>query len=221
MFAGLFGKKKLTLKEQGRQWERDLRKQGRELDRESQKLIREENKVKNEIKKLAKDPTTNKKALIALSRGLVRSQRQREKFLTTKSHLNSIALTIKTQVATASVVGQLEKSNAVMKSLSRVINVPEIAAVTREMSKQMMKAGIIDEMVQEAFEMDDEEMEEEVEKQVSDALYEVTKGQLSIEVGQVTNNLHKQQEEEAEAKRIEQQMGGLDDMKTRLANLQV
>ncbi|ELW54522.1 Charged multivesicular body protein 3 [Tupaia chinensis] len=59
------------------------------------------------------------------------------------------------------VAGSLQKSTEVMKTMQKT---PEIQVTTWELSKEMMKAGIIEDMLKDTFESldDQEEMEEEV-----------------------------------------------------------
>ena len=52
----------------------------------------------------------------------------------------------------------------------------------QELSREMMKAGIIEEMIEETIDevtgMDEEEMEEKVADEVEKVLFEITKGQM-------------------------------------------
>ncbi|KAK3538249.1 hypothetical protein QTP70_033058 [Hemibagrus guttatus] len=72
--------------------------------------------------------------------------------------------------------GALQKSTEVMKAMQSLIKVPEIQATMRDLSKEMMKAGIIEEMLEDTLEgMDDEEeMEEAAEAEVDRILFEIT-----------------------------------------------
>lgn len=55
-----------------------------------------------------------------------------------------------------------------MQAMQSLVKVPEIAATMRDMSKEMMKAGIIEEMLDETMSSieDSEEMEEEADEEV-------------------------------------------------------
>lgn len=44
--------------------------------------------------------------------------------------------------ATLRVAGSLQKSTEVMQAMQRLIRVPEVAAVMREMSKEMLKVSV-------------------------------------------------------------------------------
>lgn len=56
-----------------------------------------------------------------------------------------------------------------MQAMQRLVNVPEVAATMREMSKEMMKAGIMEEMIEETMESiepDMEDMEEQAQEEI-------------------------------------------------------
>lgn len=75
---------------------------------------------------------------------------------------------MKNQLATVRVAGSLSKSTEVMQAMQSLIKVPEVAATMRELSKEMMKAGIIEEMLDETMDVmeDSEEMEDEADEEV-------------------------------------------------------
>lgn len=56
------------------------------------------------------------------------------------------------QLATIRMSGSLQKSTEVMQSMQKLVSVPEISATMRDMSREMMKMGIIDEMIEETME---------------------------------------------------------------------
>ncbi|XP_016334186.1 charged multivesicular body protein 3-like, partial [Sinocyclocheilus anshuiensis] len=76
------------------------------------------------------------------------------------------------------VAGAMQKSTEVMKAMNSLVKIPEIQATMTELSKEMMKAGIIEEMLEDTLEgMDDEEeMVEAAEAEVDKILFEITAG---------------------------------------------
>lgn len=76
--------------------------------------------------------------------------------------------------------GALQKSSEVMQAMQRLVRVPEVAQTMRDMSKEMMKAGIIEEMLDETFESmeDTEEMEDAAQEEIDKVLWELTAGKL-------------------------------------------
>lgn len=57
--------------------------------------------------------------------------------------------------------------------MQSLVRLPEIAAVMRDMSKEMMKAGIIEEMVDDTMSSleDEEEMEEEAQTEIDKVVF--------------------------------------------------
>lgn len=67
-----------------------------------------------------------------------------------------------------------------MQAMQRLIRVPEVAQTMQAMSREMMKAGIIEEMLDESMEPfeDTEEMEEAAQVEIDKVLWEITEGKL-------------------------------------------
>lgn len=75
---------------------------------------------------------------------------------------------MKNQLSTLRVAGSLQKSTEVMQAMHKLVSLPEIAASMREMSKEMTKAGIIEEMMEETMDSmeDQDEIEEEAQQEI-------------------------------------------------------
>jgi len=110
--------------------------------------------------------------------------------------------------------------DAAKKSL---VKIPEIQASMRELSKEMMKAGIIEEMLEDTFEsMDDqEEMEEAAEMEIDKILFEITAGALGKAPSKVTDALPEPEPPGAMAasEDEEEEEEALEAMQSRLATL--
>jgi charged multivesicular body protein 3 len=115
-----------------------------------------------------------------LAKEVIRSRKAIKKCYTSKAHLNSVQLQMKNQLATLRVAGSLQKSTEVMAAMQNLVRLPEVANTMREMSKEMMKAGILEEMIDETMESleDSEEMEEEAQSEIDKVLWEITAGKL-------------------------------------------
>jgi charged multivesicular body protein 3 len=175
---GLFGQSKKDPKELVRQWQAQLRKEGRQLERQILGIQREEEKVKRSLKEAAKKG--DRDVCRILAKEVVRSHKAISKIHAAKAQLKSVEYNMNQQLATLRMSGSLQKSAEVMKSMSELIKVSDVAATMREMSKEMMKAGIIEEMLDDVFESvdDQEELEEEAQQEVDKVLWELTAGQL-------------------------------------------
>lgn len=76
------------------------------------------------------------------------------------------------------VAGVMEKSAAVMSAMQQLVRLPEIQATMMQLSKEMTKAGLIEEMMEDSFDnvFESEELDEEAEVEVSKVLMELTDG---------------------------------------------
>uniref|UniRef100_U5EX10 Putative vacuolar sorting protein vps24 n=1 Tax=Corethrella appendiculata TaxID=1370023 RepID=U5EX10_9DIPT len=176
---GLFGKSQdKNPKDMVNEWSSKIRKEGYALDRQIRSIQREEDKIKRSLKEAA--AKGDKDICIILAKEIVRSRKAVNKIHTSKAHLNSVLLQMKNQMATLRVAGSLAKSTEVMQAMQALVRLPEISATMREMSKEMTKAGILEEMIDDTMESleDVEEMEEEAQKEVDRVLWEITAGKL-------------------------------------------
>ena len=79
-----------------------------------------------------------------------------------KTQINSAIMGMQHQLATMRMAGSIQSSNEVMIAMQKLVKVPEIMATMRELSKEMTKAGIITEMIEETMEsLEPEELEEQ------------------------------------------------------------
>lgn len=67
-----------------------------------------------------------------------------------------------------------------MNAMQRLLRVPELAQTMQEMSREMMRAGIIEEMMDESMQSFEEveEMENEAQAEIDKVLFELTEGKL-------------------------------------------
>ncbi|CAH1783778.1 unnamed protein product, partial [Owenia fusiformis] len=186
---GLFGKSnQKPPKDQVKEWCSNLRKEGYKLERQIKSIEREEEKVKRTIKDSAKKNQPDVCRILA--KELVQSRKTVSKIHSAKAHLNSVSMSMKQQLATLRVTGALEKSTEVMKSMQNLVKVPEVQATMRDMSKEMMKMGIIEEMMEDTFEsLDDDELEDEATEEVEKVLFDLTAGELGKAPSAVEDSL--------------------------------
>ena len=148
---GLFGKSKpADPKEQVNEWCKKIRKEGYNLDRQINAIKREEAKVTRSLKEAAKKG--DKESCQILAKELINSRKAVTKLYTAKANLNSVQMQMKSQLATLKVAGTLQTSAEVMKSMSQLVKLPEIQKSMMELSREMMKAGVIEEMMEDVME---------------------------------------------------------------------
>jgi len=176
---GLFGKSKgADPKEQVQEWTRKLRKEGNQLERQVNSIRREEAKVQRSLKEAAKKG--DKEVCVILAKEIVQSRKAVNKIYAAKANINSVQLQMKNQLATIRIAGALQSSAEVMAAMQQLIKLPEIQKTMMEMSREMMKAGIIEEMLEDTMEplTEGEELEEVAQAEVDKILAELTAGKM-------------------------------------------
>jgi len=213
---GLFGQsKQKDPKEMVREWQSKLRQEGRNLDRQIRSIQREEEKSKRMLKDAAKKNA--KEACVPLAREIIQARKSISKIHAAKAQIKSVEYSMNHQLANLRVAGALEKSTDVMKSMTELIKVRDISHTMMEMSKEMMKAGIVEEMMEDAFEgLDDQEdLEDEAQEEVDKVLFELTAGKLGEAPEAVRDSLPVMPEPEPEEASDEE----VSDMQARLEAL--
>lgn len=85
------------------------------------------------------------------------------------------------------VIGQMQKSTTVMQGMQRLISLPQLRSVCTNLSKEMVRAGIMEETINDAMSViDGEDIETEADEEVDKVLYEVTEGVLG-QIGEIKN----------------------------------
>uniref|UniRef100_A0A7E4VWD6 Charged multivesicular body protein 3 n=1 Tax=Panagrellus redivivus TaxID=6233 RepID=A0A7E4VWD6_PANRE len=173
---GLFGKTK-DPKEQIREMKRKMRGETNKINRQIMAVQRKEEQIKKEIKVEAKKG--NKEACLILAKSLVQSRKAVEKMHVTTAQINSAMMGMDNQVAMMRMAGAIQSSNEVLQAMQKLVKVPEVMATMRELSKEMTKAGIIEEMIEDTMEsLEPEGLEDEANEEVEKVLWEVTAGEL-------------------------------------------
>ncbi|XP_010243255.1 PREDICTED: vacuolar protein sorting-associated protein 24 homolog 1-like [Nelumbo nucifera] len=166
-------KPKPNPQQQLRDWQRRLKQECRNIERQIRDVQREEKSVQKAIREAAKrnDMVSAK----ALAKEIVRSRKAVNRLHENKAQMNSIAMHLGENVAIARTVGHLSKSAEVMKLVNNLMKAPEMAATMQEFSKEMTKAGVIEEIVNDAVDtaLDSEDIEEETEEEVDKVLTEI------------------------------------------------
>ncbi|KAF4584441.1 hypothetical protein GQ602_005814 [Ophiocordyceps camponoti-floridani] len=160
-----------------------IRSNMRKLDRDMVTVRQVEAKTKNLIvqadRRAQRDPSRAKQAqkeVRAFARELVRARRTSARLVTSKAQLNSVQMQVNEAFAVRKIEGSIRASVGVMKDVNSLIRLPELSGTMRELSVELMKAGIIEEMVEDTLPEDgdvlleDEEAEGEVDKVLGEIL---------------------------------------------------
>ena len=106
---------------------------------------------------------------------------------TSKATLESVRMQVNEAFAMKKIEGSIKNSVGIMKDVNTLVKLPEISGTMRELSQELVRAGIIEEMVgdslpdNELLEGEDEEAEAEVDK----VLGEILKDRVQTPAAQV------------------------------------
>lgn len=159
----------------------------RKLDRDIAQVKQVETKTKNLIvaadRRAQKDPSRSKQAqneVRDFARELIRARKTSARLVTSKAQLNSVQMQVNEAFAVRKIEGSIRASVGIMKDVNTLIRLPELAGTMRELSVELMKAGVIEEMVEDTLPQDDvlEGEDEEAEGEVDKVLGEILKGKM-------------------------------------------
>lgn len=105
-------------------------------------------------------------------------RKQSQRLVTSKAQLNSVAMQVTEAFAVRRIEGSIRASVGIMKDVNSLVRLPELTGTMRELSQELMKAGIIDEMVSDSLPADLEEEEEEAESEVDKVLGEILQDKM-------------------------------------------
>jgi charged multivesicular body protein 3 len=171
-----------------------VRSNARKLDREYATLKALEIKTRNYIlqanKRAQRNPSQAKQAAQEtrmFARELIRVRKHEQRVATSKATLDSVKMQVNEAFAVGKIQGSIKNSVGIMKDVNMLVKLPEISGTMRELSMELVKSGIIEEMVDdslpnnELLEGEDEEAETEVDK----VLGEILKDKVQTPAAQV------------------------------------
>lgn len=160
-----------------------VRSNVRKLDRDIASLKQLEYKTKNFIQQASRrgqrNPSQAKQAAQEsriFARELIRVRKQNNRLATSKAQLQSVQMQVNEAFSVRKIEGSIKASTGIMKDVNTLVRMPELTGTMRELSQELVKAGIIEEMVgdslpsDELLEGEDEEAETEVDKVLSEVL---------------------------------------------------
>ena len=153
----------------------------RKLDRDIANSKAAEIKAKKFIvdadRRAKKDPSRAKQAekeVRDFARELVRTRRSSARLATAKAQLGSVQMQVNEAFAVRKIEGSIKSSVGIMKDVRTLISLPKMQLTMQELSVELMKAGIIEEMTEdvlpEDMDMEDEEAEGELDKVLGEVL---------------------------------------------------
>ena len=202
-----------------------IRSNIRKLDRDIATVKQVELKTKNLIlqadKRAQRDPSRAQQAQKEardFARELVRARKQSARLVTSKAQLNSVQMQVNEAFAVRKIEGSIRASVGIMKDVNTLIRLPELAGTMQELSVELMKAGIIEEMVEDVLPedgdmlMEDEEAEGEVDKVLGEILKD--RKEPKMPVAPVPEPQEEEEEEEDAEATMEQMRNRLEALRS-------
>lgn len=155
------------------------------------------------------------------ARELIRVRKQNARLATSKAQLQSVQMQVNEAFSVRKIEGSIRASTGIMKDVNTLVRLPELTGTMRELSAELSKAGIIEEMVgdslpdNELLEGEDDEAEEEVDKVLTEILKDklpaakVKEDDLPAQPVRV-----EEEEEEDQAEMLAQMRGRLEALKS-------
>lgn len=110
---------------------------------------------------------------------ILSSRKTKSQISTAKAQMHSIELQIQEQLSMLKVTGAIQKSAGIMTALNKSMNITLISSKMQDLAKEMTKAGIIEEIVNDTFEqMEPEDLDADAEEEVDKVIFEITSGIL-------------------------------------------
>lgn len=139
-------------------------------------------------------------------------RKQNARLATSKAQLQSVAMQVNEAFSVRKIEGSIKASTGIMKDVNSLVRLPELTGTMRELSQELVKAGIIEEMVDDTLSNDqlmdgeDEEAETEVDKVLNEVLKKPESKQPVQEIPD--EPMPEEEEEDADREEILAQMRG-------------
>lgn len=201
-----------------------IRQNTRKLDRDLADLKALESKTKqfivNASKRGQRNPsqaTQAAKDMRIFGRELVRVRKQHSRLNTSRAQLESVRMQVNEAFSVRKIEGSLRSSTGIMKDVNTLVRLPQLEGTMRQLSLELVKAGIIEESVDDAMpeEMLMEDEEEAADAEVDKVLQEILHGRLA-KAGELKEEKPLEEPEEEE---FEDQEATLAEMRGRLEAL--
>ncbi|KAI4233978.1 MAG: hypothetical protein L6R40_006904 [Gallowayella cf. fulva] len=198
-----------------------IRSNTRKLDHDIAQLKILDSKTRQYIiqasKRGQKDPSRAGQAAKetrTFAREMIRIRKQSSRLATSKAQLQSVQMQVNEAFSVRKIEGSIKASTGIMKDVNSLVRLPELTGTMRELSQELVKAGIIEEMVGDSLPDDHllEGEDEEAETEVDKVLGEILQGKMGkVETPAI--------EEPVEEEGVEEQEATLEEMRGRLEAL--
>lgn len=157
-----------------------VRRNTRQLEKSVRELSSLEKKTESLIKGSARKE--DYKSVKIYARELYSIKKQKSRIYKSKAQLDSVGMQIDESFGMLKLQENMKLSSGIMKEVNSLVRLPELTGTMRELSQELVKSGIINEMVGDTVDMMDENDEledEEVDEEVNKIVTEFTKDKFN------------------------------------------
>lgn len=149
-----------------------IRKLKREIDQQIRDVERASKATEREIKSCAK--RNDVASARALAKEIVQARATVSKLYTSKAQASSVENALAHRVATQTSARSIELSAEVLKHMNALVKTAAVREEAMELSREMMKAGVMAELLDDALDVANDEIdEEETNRAIEDVLREI------------------------------------------------
>lgn len=147
-------------------------------------------------------------------------RKQSARLATSKAQLQSVQMQINEAFSVRKIEGSIKTSTGIMKDVNSLVRLPELTGTMRELSQELIKAGIIEEMISDSLpdsqllEDEDEEAEGEVDKVLGEILKDRLPAQAETQPDLGIPAVPVDEEEEDQEELLDQMRGRLEALKS-------
>jgi charged multivesicular body protein 3 len=204
----MFRKKKPSMEEQVKSWNQSLRSEERNLQRQIRSMERTEKKLLKDIQAASK---TDKQTAKIYAKQVVVARKEVSRLYTAKARVSSASMQLKESLSTQKLAHSMKISGSVLAKVQSLVNFPALSRVMGEVSREMEKSGIVEEMIGDTLDdaLDyDSDMDDEVDAEVDKVLDEILAGgpvrdKSKAAEGKETEESEDDDEEEAISRRLD------------------
>lgn len=209
-------------KEQHRNIKTTLRKNSRNIDKSLRDLSVLQAKTQQLIKKAAKK--NDIKTVKLYAKELYGINKQYSRIYTSKAQLDSVGMKIEEAFRMRTLSNQVADTTGLMREVNSLVKLPQIQSTMIELERELMKAGIMGEMIDDSMESIqtvDDEMDEEIDEEVNKIIEQYTNEKFEKVNHVPTAELPTNVEEEVPEEKIDEEADNmLNEMRERLKALQ-
>ncbi|KAH9907862.1 Snf7 family protein [Xylariomycetidae sp. FL2044] len=163
----------------------NIRKLDRDITRVKQVEVQTKNLILQADRRGQRNPNQARQAqreMRTFAQELIRHRRTSARLVTSKAQLSSVQMQVNEAFAVRKIEGSIRASVGIMKDVNSLVRLPELAGTMRELSTELMKAGVIEEMIDDNLPLDEDGLLEDDELaadgEVDKILGEVLKGKM-------------------------------------------